>query len=84
MAALERRGDRHSPSPRPPRTYAAKDLEGETRLDWTRDAATLRNQVRSLNTPGAWTEINGERVKVLKATRSPRAQGAPEPCSTTA
>ena len=77
MAALERGAIVAQPQPETGATYAAKISKEETRLDWTRDAATLRNQVRGLSpAPGAWTEINGERVKVLKAALAEGA-GAP-------
>ncbi|MFO1237024.1 MAG: methionyl-tRNA formyltransferase [Alphaproteobacteria bacterium] len=77
MAALERGAIAAQPQPETGATYAAKISKEETRLDWTRDAATLRNQVRGLSpAPGAWTEINGERVKVLKAALAEGA-GAP-------
>ncbi len=77
MAALERGAIVAQPQPETGATYAAKISKEETRLDWTRDAAALRNQVRGLSpAPGAWTEINGERVKVLKAALAEGA-GAP-------
>ncbi|WEK42870.1 MAG: methionyl-tRNA formyltransferase [Candidatus Sphingomonas colombiensis] len=49
-------------------TYAAKIAKDETRLDFTQDAAMVERQIRAFNPPGAWFEINGERVRMLAAT----------------
>jgi methionyl-tRNA formyltransferase len=50
-------------------TYAAKVDKAEARLDWTRPAAEVERQVRAFSpAPGAWFEIDGQRVKVLAAT----------------
>lgn len=47
-------------------TYAKKIEKAEARIDWTRSATEIDRQVRGLNPfPGAWTMINGERVKIL-------------------
>jgi methionyl-tRNA formyltransferase len=53
-------------------TYAAKIENADARLDWSRPAVELYNQIRGLSPyPGAWfgAELNGkpERVKVLRA-----------------
>jgi methionyl-tRNA formyltransferase len=48
-------------------TYAAKIAKEEMRLDFTQDAGALERQVRAFNPPGAWFEVNGERVRVLAA-----------------
>ncbi len=49
-------------------TYAKKILKDEARIDWTRSAAELDCHVRGLSPfPGAWTEVTGERLKVLYA-----------------
>jgi methionyl-tRNA formyltransferase len=62
-------------------TYAAKITNAETRIDWSRTAAEVHNQIRGLSPfPGAWCEmeIGGktERVKVLRSHRI-AAEGAP-------
>jgi methionyl-tRNA formyltransferase len=54
-------------------TYAAKIEPGETRIDWSRPAREVHNQIRGLSPhPGAWFEVdlNGkpERVKALRST----------------
>lgn len=49
-------------------TYAAKIDKAEARIDWTDDAEVIERQVRALAPfPGAWFDLNGERVKVLRA-----------------
>ncbi|QLQ20516.1 MAG: methionyl-tRNA formyltransferase [Exiguobacterium profundum] len=58
-------------------TYAAKIDKGEARIDWTRPAAQVDRLIRGLSPfPGAWCEIGGERVKLL---RSRLASGAGAP-----
>ena len=58
-------------------TYAAKISKDETRLNWRQDSEVIRNRIRGLApAPAAWTTINGERVKVLKAAH---AEGADTP-----
>lgn len=48
-------------------TYAAKIDKAETRLDFARSAAEVERQIRAFNPPGAWVEVNGERLRLLKA-----------------
>jgi methionyl-tRNA formyltransferase len=49
-------------------TYAAKITKEECRIDWRRNAAELDRHVRGLSpTPGAFTEIKGERLTILAA-----------------
>ena len=58
-------------------TYAAKISKGEARIDWSRPAAELARQVQGLAPfPGAWFEVRGERVKLLKAFATDQG-GAP-------
>jgi methionyl-tRNA formyltransferase len=62
-------------------TYAAKVEPGETRIDWSRPAREVQNQIRGLSPlPGAWFEVdlNGkcERVRALRSTL---AQGEGKP-----
>lgn len=46
-------------------TYAHKIEKAEARIDWHRSAVELRNQIHGLSPfPGAWCEVNGERVKI--------------------
>ncbi len=65
------------PQPKVGVTYAAKVDKAEARIDWTRGAAEIDRQIRGLAPfPGAWTEIGGQRVKLL-ASRLAGGQGAP-------
>ncbi|MBW7055538.1 methionyl-tRNA formyltransferase [Paracoccus bogoriensis] len=58
-------------------TYASKILKDEARIDWTRPAAEIDRQIRGLSPfPGAWCDIGGERVKLLRA-RLIEGEGAP-------
>lgn len=67
------------PQPQPATgvTYAAKIDKAEARIDWTRPGTEVDRQIRGLSPfPGAWCEIAGERVKLL---RSRLADGQGEP-----
>jgi len=59
-------------------TYAAKIEKPESRIDWSRSAMEIERQVLAFNpAPGAWLEVNGERVKLLEARASDDASGEP-------
>lgn len=61
-------------------THAAKLAVEEFRLDWSRPAADLVRVVRAGNPrPGAFTECDGQRVKVLRAVVEPVEPGEPAP-----
>jgi len=81
VRALERlaAGDaREEPQPATGVTYAKKIAKEEARLDWSLPAAELARRVRGYNpAPMAWTELDGERVRVLRARAEPRAPGTP-------
>ncbi|MEO0682007.1 MAG: methionyl-tRNA formyltransferase [Pseudomonadota bacterium] len=71
--------DRLSAEPQPEAgvTYAAKVDKAETRIDWTRPAEEVDRTIRAFAPfPGAWTEIGGERVKLLLSRVAP-GEGAP-------
>ncbi len=56
-------------------TYASKIDKAEARIDWSRTAAEVDRQIRGLSPfPGAWSELGGQRVKVL-ASRLAEGQG---------
>ena len=49
-------------------TYASKIDKTEARIDWTRPAVEVDRLIRGLSPfPGAWCEIEGERVKLLRS-----------------
>lgn len=57
-------------------TYATKIDKAEARVDWTETATEIDRKIRGLSPfPGAWCEINGERVKLL-ASRLTDGAGA--------
>lgn len=63
--------DSLTPVPQPDEgvTYAQKIDKAEARIDWTRPAIEVDRQIRGLSPfPGAWTEIGGERIKLLRST----------------
>ena len=63
-----------TPQPEAGVTYARKIDKAEARIDWTRPAVELDCHIRGLSPfPGAWCEIAGERVKVLRARPEPGA-----------
>ena len=65
------------PQPADGVTYAAKITKEECRIDWRRSAAELDRQIRGLSpAPGAFFEIDGERLTVLAADLAP-GSGAP-------
>ncbi|KUJ85092.1 methionyl-tRNA formyltransferase [Ruegeria marisrubri] len=68
-----------TPEPQPDDgiTYAEKIDKAEARVDWSRPAAEVDRKIRGLSPfPGAWTEIAGERVKLL-ASRLAEGRGQP-------
>ncbi|MBO9452644.1 methionyl-tRNA formyltransferase [Tropicibacter sp. R16_0] len=57
-------------------TYAQKIDKAEARVDWSKPAIEVDRQIRGLSPfPGAWTEIEGQRVKLL-ASRLADGSGA--------
>ncbi|WP_170584908.1 methionyl-tRNA formyltransferase [Ruegeria arenilitoris] len=65
------------PQPEVGVTYAAKIDKAEARVDWSRPAVEVDRQIRGLSPfPGAWTQIEGERVKLLASSLSD-GQGVP-------
>lgn len=58
-------------------TYAHKIDKAEARVDWTKPAEEVDRLIRGLSPfPGAWCEVGGERVKLL---RSHPAEGSAAP-----
>jgi methionyl-tRNA formyltransferase len=66
LGALERGAVTPQAQPQDGVTYAKKILKDEARIDWSRSAHEVDCHIRGLSPfPGAWTEVNGERLKVL-------------------
>ncbi|AZQ69330.1 methionyl-tRNA formyltransferase [Silicimonas algicola] len=58
-------------------TYARKIDKAEARIDWTRPGQDIDRQIRGLSPfPGAWCDVNGERVKLLRS-RLTNGSGVP-------
>jgi methionyl-tRNA formyltransferase len=70
LSALERGTLQLTRQPANGVTYAAKIDKAETRIDWTKSWKAMHDHIRGLSPlPGAWCELAGERVKVLRSTR---------------
>jgi methionyl-tRNA formyltransferase len=68
LGALERGGIAPQPQPEEGITYAKKISKEEARIDWRRSAHEVDCQIRGLSPfPGAFTQANGERLKILYA-----------------
>jgi methionyl-tRNA formyltransferase len=62
--------DQLKPEPQPDlgATYAAKIDKAEARIDWSKPAELIEREVRAFAPfPGSWFELDGERIKVLRA-----------------
>ena len=79
LAALERGQIAEQPQSAEGVTYAKKIAKDEARIDWSKSAAEIDCLVRGLSpSPGAFSEVKGERLKILmqslhmeKARRAP-------------
>ena len=62
--------DQLMPQPQPElgATYAAKIDKAEARIDWSKPAELIEREVHAFAPfPGSWFELDGERIKVLRA-----------------
>jgi len=58
-------------------TYAAKIDKAEARVDWSRPASDVARMILGLSPfPGAWCDVGGERLKLLRA-HGVDGQGSP-------
>jgi len=70
LSALERGTLQLTPQPEDGATYATKIDKSETRIDWAKPCSEVHNHCRGLSPfPGAWFELAGGRVKVLRTTK---------------
>jgi len=77
LGALARGTLTLTPQPEAGVTYAEKIRKDETRIDWSKPWQEVHNHIRGLSPfPGAWFELNGVRVKVLRSTKG-EGSGAP-------
>lgn len=69
LAALSRGSLNFVPQASEGVTYAAKITKEECRIDFSKPASEVHNHIRGLSpAPGAFFEVEGRRVKVLRAT----------------
>jgi methionyl-tRNA formyltransferase len=77
LAALEKGALVLTPQKPDGVTYAAKIDKAETRVDWSKPWRAVHDHARGLSPfPGAWCEIGGARVKLMRTTK---AEGAGTP-----
>jgi methionyl-tRNA formyltransferase len=77
LQALDNLPLQATPQPDQGVTYASKIDKSESRIDWTRPAAEVDRHIRGLSPfPGAWCDIGGERVKLLRS-RLTAGRGTP-------
>jgi methionyl-tRNA formyltransferase len=68
MSALERGAITAEPQAERGITYAKKINKEEARIDWSKSAAEIDCLIRGLSSsPGAFSEVKGERLKILYA-----------------
>ena len=74
LAAAERDSLSLTPQPASGVTYAEKISKNETRIDWGKPWKQVHDHIRGLSPfPGAWFELDGVRVKVLRSIRGESA-----------
>ncbi|MEY9124453.1 methionyl-tRNA formyltransferase [Bradyrhizobium yuanmingense] len=77
MAALERGGVQLKAQSEDGATYAAKIEKAEARIDWTKPARAVLRHIHGLSPfPGAWSELDDARVKILRCELA-KGSGAP-------
>jgi len=70
LAAANRGSLSLTPQPADGVTYAEKISKSETRIDWTQPWKRVHDHIRGLSPfPGAWLELDGVRVKVLRSSK---------------
>jgi methionyl-tRNA formyltransferase len=79
LGALERGAITAQPQAGEGATYAKKISKDEARIDWSKSAAEIDCLIRGLSPwPGAFTEVNDERLKILFAEPVARRGNAGE------
>jgi len=77
LGALERGSLTLTPQAETGVTYASKIDKDETRIAWSRPWEEVHNHIGGLSPfPGAWFELAGARIKVLRSTKG-EGSGAP-------
>ena len=77
LGAIERGTLILTPQPQAGVRYADKIAKEETRIDWSKPWKNVHDHIRGTSPfPGAWFELGGERIKVLRTTKG-EGSGAP-------
>ena len=81
LAKLERGSVKLTPQrPEEDVTYAEKITKDKTHIDWSKSWRQVRDHIRGLSPfPAAWFELDGVRVKALRASRGVRGKKKSEP-----
>ena len=79
VARLERGELVSTPQPADGATYARKLDKDEARIDWSQPAAQIARRIHAFNpVPGAWSELDGERIRLFVAdAQAPTPSDAP-------
>jgi methionyl-tRNA formyltransferase len=68
---------KRTPQPQDGVTYADKVTKAECRIDWNKPAQEILRKIHAFNPfPGAFSELSGERIKLLNAVKT---QGSGKP-----
>jgi methionyl-tRNA formyltransferase len=66
------------PQDGPLASYAGKVTPEDARIDWSRPGAAIERRIRAFSPrPGAWTTLDGRRLKVWRARLSDEVAGGP-------
>ncbi len=69
LARLQRGELPDRPQPAEGATYAKKLDKAEARIDWRLPAVDIARRIHAFNpAPGAWSELGGERLRLMRAT----------------
>ncbi len=72
-----------TPQPEEGATYARKIEKEEGQIDWRQPAEVIDRKLRALNPwPGCWTELAGQRLRVLRGTVDAAASAGDAPAGT--
>jgi len=70
LGGLERGALTLTPQPQAGVTYANKIEKEDSRIDWSKPWKKVHDHIRGLSPhPGAWFELGGARIKVLRTTK---------------
>ncbi len=68
LTILQKKGEIYLPQDDSKATYAKKIDKKESKISWDNDAEKIIAKINALySNPGSWFELNGSRIKILKA-----------------